>query len=179
MLRVAEKGGGRGGRGTARDACSRFPYRRGTVVCAFMKICQTHPRDPFVPLPIPAPPRSLRPILSRAARWSHLPPRRPCPSADGYREPRVMIARDGKRNCKSPPPFFVSLFLIRDSTECRECKMCCRETIKGKKLQKKCQMFEIFASNVQPASIQCVVLIEKLAKTLMSYLEDFCSQFSE
>lgn len=24
-----------------RDACSRFPYRRGTVVCAFMKICQT------------------------------------------------------------------------------------------------------------------------------------------
>lgn len=40
---------GRAGRGGWRDACSRFPYRRGTVVCAFMKICQTHPR----PLPHP------------------------------------------------------------------------------------------------------------------------------
>lgn len=39
----------REGRGGWRDACSRFPYRRGTVVCAFMKICQTHPR----PLPHP------------------------------------------------------------------------------------------------------------------------------
>lgn len=44
----------REGRVGWRDACSRFPYRRGTVVCAFMKICQTHPR------PLPHPRRSLR-----------------------------------------------------------------------------------------------------------------------
>lgn len=37
---VEKRGGWRRERGR-RDACSRFPYRRGTVVCAFMKICQT------------------------------------------------------------------------------------------------------------------------------------------
>lgn len=46
---VEKRGGWRRERGR-RDACSRFPYRRGTVVCAFMKICQTLPPSLFLAL---------------------------------------------------------------------------------------------------------------------------------
>lgn len=92
VLRAAEKGGGRGGRGTARDACSRFPYRRGTVVCAFMKICQTHPRDPFVPSSTPRPRETFVPSFPALLTSPSLPPAVLVP-ASVYRGPRVMIAR--------------------------------------------------------------------------------------
>lgn len=75
---------GREGRGGWRDACSRFPYRRGTVVCAFMKICQTHPR----PLPHPHPPHGAFAVPSpppcRSLLSAALSPFR-------RRGPRVMI----------------------------------------------------------------------------------------
>lgn len=59
-----------------RDACSRFPYRCGTVVCAFMKICQTHPR----PIALPLPSSSLGSSPPRDEAFLLLPPVPPLPS---------------------------------------------------------------------------------------------------
>jgi hypothetical protein len=66
-----------------RDACSRFPYRRGTVVCAFMKICQTQPSTPSHPTCphlTPAEPSPSSPVPPRAFSASTV-----------RRGPRVMI----------------------------------------------------------------------------------------
>lgn len=95
---AAAAAAGREGRGGWRDACSRFPYRRGTVVCAFMKICQTHPR------PLPHPPSSTPRILRRSPPLPPLPLASIRPAPFRRRGPRVMIAlvhlEDSKsRNC--------------------------------------------------------------------------------